>query len=285
MPQKKKRKRPAARKHHILLILLLIAGGIFLLYEEFGREDGQRPATIRRPAGKHPAEVKPVPLPPPPKLPPVAIVIDDLGTNREQAEAVLALDTPITLSILPLQPHSAWTASEGKKRGYDVIVHLPMEAEGSNKLGPGGLYTWMSDDEISRVVEENLQSVPYSTGAGNHMGSAFTADKRAMTTVMAVLKKHQLFFIDSLTSPQSAGFRVARSAGVPALSRDVFLDDADDMREIEIQWNRMVKIARKYGSAIAIGHPRKNTLAVLERKLARGNEITVVPLSRLLPGR
>ena len=281
MPLKRKRKKSKKKKHHIILILLLIAAGIFLFMEEFGKEDSPKSFfDIPEPAKK--AEIKWPETHPPTTLPMVAIVMDDLGPNRKFAEIVLSIRSPLTLSILPQQRYSKWIAEEGKRLGRDIIVHLPMEAARPLKLGEGGLYTWMADDEIKHIVEEDIRSVPYIMGASNHMGSAFTKDSRTMQVLMSVLKKHRLFFLDSRTTPESVGFRLAKEGGLKTLRRDIFLDDTDNLREIEIQWNKLIEVAQKKGRAIALAHPKKNTLEFLQKVLKNNKDIIVVPISDLI---
>jgi polysaccharide deacetylase 2 family uncharacterized protein YibQ len=287
MPPKRKRKKPLTKRYRILLVLLLVAAGTFFFFEDFGKEKPPESFFDTVKPEKKPKLTKPERTKPersiPKKLPRVAIVIDDLGPSKKLAAQVLNIGSPITLSILPQQSYTVWIAEQGKRRGLDVIVHLPMEATRPLKLGEGGLYTWMSDSEIKYTVEENIRSVPYITGASNHMGSAFTKDARAMEIVVRVLKSHGLFFLDSLTTPESVAFRLAQEAGITAARRDVFLDDSNSKQDIEVQWNRLIKIARKEGHAIALGHPRENTIEVLENVLRNNKDVVVVPLSDLIP--
>lgn len=247
------------------------------MIEEFGKEDRIRKLKPK----KKPEVIKPETRLPK-ILPKVAIVIDDLGVNRQSGEEVLAIKSPLTLSILPRQIYTTWIAEEGHRLGRDIMVHIPMEASTAHKLGKGGLYTWMSDDEIIRTVEEDIHSVPHAKGVNNHMGSTFTKDERGMLIVINTLKKQRLFFLDSLTTPDSVGFKLARAQGLKTGSRDIFLDNADDLKAIEVQWNKLLRQARQRGHAIAIGHPRKNTLQFLRKVLRDNKEITVVPLSALL---
>ena len=262
------------------MVLLLIAAGIFLFIREPGKEDINKSRDVFKPQ-KKPEVLLPAP-PPPKKLPKVAIVIDDLGRSRKRAEEVLHINSPLTLSILPQRRYSAWIAEQGKRRGRDIIIHLPMEATRPLKLGEGGLYTWMSDDEIVKTLKKDIRSVPFITGASNHMGSAFTQDERAMRIVMLQLKKHRLFFLDSVTTPKSVGFKLAKAEGLRTLRRDIFLDNKDDPVEIERQWKKLMKIAKKRGRAIAVGHPRKNTIEFLQRVLGNNKEVTVVPVTELI---
>jgi polysaccharide deacetylase 2 family uncharacterized protein YibQ len=82
-----------------------------------------------------------------------------------------------------------------------------------------------------------------------------------MDDVADVLAKHgNLFFIDSRTSAASVGERVAESRGLPTAARDVFLDNQASVDYTIAQLKEAAAIARRTGSAIAIGHPRPTTL-------------------------
>ncbi len=281
MPPKRKKSKSNRKRRHIILILLLIIAAVFLFIEESGRENIPKSFFDMFKSGKKPEITKPD-IRQTKTLPKIAIVIDDLGPSRKLAEQVLKIKSPLTLSILPQQDYSAWIAEEGKRLGRDVMIHIPMEASKPLRLGKGGLYTWMTDHEIAQTIEEDLRSVPYVKGANNHMGSGFTKDERGMLVVIEALKKKGLFFLDSQTTSDSVGYKLAKSQGLKALHRDVFLDDADNLREIEIQWNRLMKIAQKKGNAIALAHPRENTLEFLKKALSNNKEIKVVPVSELI---
>ncbi|MBI5098899.1 MAG: divergent polysaccharide deacetylase family protein [Nitrospirae bacterium] len=264
-------------KHHYIFIFLLIIAAIFFLYEEFGKEKKPKVTPrITKPDKKSEMVL------PKPSRPKAAIIIDDLGSNKNAAKEVLDLKIPVTLSILPQQTYSAWVAEEGHRLEHDIIAHIPMEAEKSYKLGEGGLYIWMTDKEIAETLNKDILSIPHALGVSNHMGSAFTQDERAMQVLISELKKKKLFFLDSLTSPKSVGFNLARMQGITALNRDIFLDDKDDPSEIEAQWRKLIKIADKNGYAILLAHPRKNTIEFLQKTLQNNNQVAVVPISELV---
>lgn len=280
-PRKRRVKKKNKNSKHLILILLLVLAGIFFLYRESGKE--KVPSGIPK-LFKTEKKVQPsVPdLPSPVSLPKVAIVMDDLGASKKKVMTLFEMKQPITFSVLPLQTYSRWTAEEASRRGYDVIMHIPMEALKKMNLGKGGLFLYMSNSELIESLETSLNSLPFIKGASSHMGSAFTQDKRAMGTVVAVLKKHDLFFLDSVTSPDTVGFSMAKASGVEALRRDVFLDNKDDLNEISQQWERLVTMAKKKGYAIALAHPRKNTFHFLQKILKDNDEVSVVPLSELI---
>lgn len=194
----------------------------------------------------------------------VAIIIDDAGQWPTTERGYLALPIPLTLSVLPHVRYTSQIAKEAADAGKGVMLHLPMEPLGRDTAGPGEITTAMSDAQIAAQAEDDIAQVPLAKGLNNHEGSKASADPRVMRDVMAVVKTHDLFFIDSRTNMQSVGERVAQDAGVPAAARSVFLDNKADVAYTEKMLEETVAVAKRNGSAIAIGHPRPTTLAALQ---------------------
>lgn len=200
--------------------------------------------------------------------PRLAIIVDDLGSDVAPAEALLRLRYPLTLSILPSQPHSAEIADKTFRRGDEVMLHLPMEFEGSTaKPEAVELRVGMGAGEVGRLLGQMLEAVPHAAGINNHEGSRATTDPALMADVMAVLRQRNLFFIDSRTTAATVAYDAARQAGVRAASRNVFLDDVETREAILRQIDLAERDATKEGSAIAIGHPHPATIAALEEAL------------------
>jgi hypothetical protein len=198
----------------------------------------------------------------------VAIVIDDMGYDRKTFHALMDLGVPLTFSILPGLKYSSAIATEAKKRSYEIMLHIPMEPEDpAQDPGQGAIRKGMSLDEVRLQTRRDLQAVPFVAGVNNHMGSRVTQDKEAMSAVLEEVRKDGLYFLDSKTSPHSVAYQVAKSMGIPAAERQVFLDDDPDLRQIHQQMDHLEKIAAKRGEAIAIGHPRPHTLQVLKERI------------------
>jgi polysaccharide deacetylase 2 family uncharacterized protein YibQ len=70
-------------------------------------------------------------------------------------------------------------------------------------------------------------------------------------------------FVDSRTTGASVAPTIAGRLGVPIASRDVFLDNIPTSGVVLAQLEAAERVARRHGSAIAIGHPFPATLAVL----------------------
>lgn len=246
-------------------------------------------------------KVATLPPPPPPEVagpiapgappavgkpyPRVAIVIDDMGQDMARLKDLVALNAPITVAVLPNLIHSKQTATEAHQRGLEVLLHLPMEPRetGSNNPGKGALLVDMGPDEIKRKMEEDLKTVPFATGINNHMGSRFTEDEGRMRTVLGVVKKKKMYFLDSRTSPHSVAGRLAAELGVRNADRNVFLDNTLEKDYIKGQIAELVAIAKKHGSAIAIGHPHPQTIEAIKESLESLNgSVEIVGLSEIV---
>ena len=220
--------------------------------------------------------------PPPPSI---AVIIDDVGYRLAEGKRVVRLPGPIAVAVLPHTAHGPALAREADAAGKEVLLHLPMQAIAADEEpGPGALELDQTRSEFAAVFAADLAAVPFVRGVNNHMGSLLTRHPGHMRWLMEELKaRPPLFFIDSYTSAQSVGLRIAAEEGVPALRRDVFLDAVDDTAAIEAEWRRLLALARERGRAIAIGHPYPATLAVLERLLPTLPEagVRLVPLAEL----
>ncbi len=196
--------------------------------------------------------------------PRLALIVDDCGQWIDTERGFVALDVPLTVSVLPDVHYTGTIAREAADAGKGVMLHLPMETISGLNPGPGKVTTEMSDAQITTQVESDLDQVPLARGVNNHEGSKGSADSRVMHDVIGVLaKRGDLFFIDSRTSPSSLGEQTAQAAGVPTAARDVFLDNQESVAYTEAQLREAAAIARRTGSAIAIGHPRPTTLAAV----------------------
>lgn len=197
----------------------------------------------------------------------LAIIIDDLGYDRAPAEALFTLAYPLTISVLPHLPYSADIAEEAHRRGYQVLLHLPVESNGDSKAEAIELRRGMGAAEVDQLLGRMLDTVPHAVGVNNHQGSLGTADPALMSEVMTALRARDLFFVDSRTTTATVAYDAALRARVPAAYRNVFLDDMQTVDAVHAQLIRAVRDARQNGFAIAIGHPHPATLQALAEDL------------------
>jgi uncharacterized protein len=198
----------------------------------------------------------------------LAIILDDVGSDPAVIDQLFALHYPLTLSVLPLHPHSTAIAEEAHRRGYQVMLHLPMEAIGNEVSEPQQLRVGMTSPQISDDLGGMLGSVPHAVGVNNHQGSLATSNPALMSALMPLLRQRHLFFIDSRTTAATVAFDAAERDGVPCAFRNVpFLDDVQEAGAIRRQLELAIRGAREKGEAIAIGHPHPETLQVLREML------------------
>jgi len=235
----------------LLLVTLLLAGVGLWFFQNYGRFWAHRVA---------------------PKLfkPKIVFVVDDIGEHDRFKKELAALGSKVTYAILPLRDFSLYFSEQGKRAHADVILHLPLETVHTDKSPGQGLITGvMSDEEILGMLKKDLASIPGHVGVNNHMGSKGTSDRRLMTIILCELKRQRLFFFDSHTTSKSVAPEICHAIGLPFLKCGLFLDNDNTVRAIKAQLAELRRIAREQGTAIAIGHYRKNTLEVLAEEIPR----------------
>ncbi len=265
-----------------VLLLLLISTCLLLILVACPPASKRRAAPpVESPAGRPPEatqapseQPEAVPSKPPSGVPPaapqpewkgrMAIIIDDAGYDLTELEPFLELPIPLAVAVLPNLPHSSEAALRVKQAGKELLLHLPMEPEGGENPGPGALLTGESPAETERLLESALQTVPGASGVNNHMGSKATADEALMSTVLGALGRKGLFFVDSRTTADTVGARVATRLGVPFLERDVFIDASHSDAEIAEAFASGISVAARQGTAVLIGHVQNpGVLAIL----------------------
>lgn len=198
------------------------------------------------------------------RSPVVAVCIDDFGFfNNQLVRELLELDFPLTVSVIPGLRHSERIARAAIEAGKDVLCHLPMEAEkeGWDAGEIPLIRVEMKPAEIEKAIADALATVPGAVGMNNHMGSAATADRKVMESVLRVCRARGLFFLDSTTTPRSVVRETARGLGTLEAANDLFLDHGEGATREMMQ--KLLSIAARRGTAIGIIHVRKETPADL----------------------
>jgi len=237
-----------------------------------------------------PPEIRPpgkveIPKVVPASKPRVALIIDDVGSVRKAADAMLNVPARLTWSVLPFTPYAQEYIQAAKERGFEVMLHLPMEPlDRSNNPGPGLIKGEWNEEKIIAQLEVNLDQVPGAAGLNNHMGSAGTADERLMDVVFEYVKNKNLYFIDSMTTERSFGETVARRHQLKFNKRDIFIDNLADIDSKKSALRQLIKVTLKKGAAIGIGHVRDGTAEAIVEMLPEFDKagIEIVPVSELV---
>ncbi|MGC8970930.1 MAG: divergent polysaccharide deacetylase family protein [bacterium] len=213
----------------------------------------------------------------------IAIIIDDVGRSTRLNRVLEGINLPLNISILPKQSKSREMSILGKKMGWDVLLHLPMEPIGKGWVDDTFIRINMDKKQIEDKVTSYLQELPYVNGINNHMGSLATTNEEVMRTILGIVKGRGLYFVDSLTTSNSVGEKVSKEIGLERFAkRDVFLDNIDNRGYINSQIDKLVEFGIKNGFAIGIGHLRENTLLTIRDYSWEDKEVELVLLSEIL---
>lgn len=199
----------------------------------------------------------------------IAIVLDDWGYSLNNMALINQIKLPLTISVLPKLAYSRKISQDLNSRGFEIILHLPMESKDRNAMEKNTIKISMQEKEIREIIANDLASVENVKGVNNHMGSVATSNLKTMNVVFEELKKRNLFFLDSYVIATSKCLDAAKRHGLRFAKRDIFLDNKNDLGYIKSQLQILKAKARKNGYAIGIGHDRRNTLKVLKEEMPK----------------
>ena len=211
----------------------------------------------------------------------LVIIIDDVATF-EHAGMIKSLGLKITPSIFPATKTHPDTPSIARSFEF-YMIHLPMQAKHFDSPEIGTLTINESFESMLAKIKKIRKDFPRAVYTNNHTGSRFTSDFNAMDRAYMALIDQGFIFVDSKTIAQTAVAKAAKKHNQPYISRDIFLDDNPSAAAVRRELVAAVNLAKKRGYAIAIGHPKKNTIAVIkESKNNILKDVEVVYLKDIL---
>lgn len=212
----------------------------------------------------------------------LAIVIDDLGYRKNDLK-IFNMDTNINVAIIPSSPHALDRDRRAFEQNRDILIHMPMDS-GKKPIEPEVIKIGMDQQKIRHLIDYAKKRVPHAVGLNNHMGAQGTSNAKLMEDFASVFKYENKFVLDSVTTGRSYLAKKTKAAGIKTLRRNIFLDHVNDEASINAAFDLAIRMARKKGAAIAIGHPRIHTIRVLQQRLANlPDDIELVKLSSLIP--
>ena len=214
-----------------------------------------------------------------PQKPKLVIIIDDVAFKYE-VNQIKKIPFKITPSFFPITKRHPFTPLYAKTFP-DYMVHLPMQAMHYPHTEPDTLDVNNNYQTIKNRIDLIKKEFPRVKFINNHTGSKFTANSQAMNKLFKALKKDNLGFLDSRTTPFTKAKKVDKIYKIPMYSRDIFLDNKENSNYIQNQLKKAVKIAKKRGYAIAIGHPHKVTLTTLKNSANILKDVKVVYIDEL----
>ena len=212
--------------------------------------------------------------------PRLVIIIDDVA-YKHQADAIKSVNLKLTPSFFPATSAHPETPVLARRFGF-YMIHLPMQALGGFKGAEIGTLTVNDDyEKIAKKLQSIKRDFPNLKYINNHTGSRFTSDAAAMDRMMRAVRDENLIFVDSKTTSPTKVYGAAKKYSMPYIARDVFLDHDGSKAAVRKQLKYAVELAKKRSYAIAIGHPHKNTIEVLQESSKLLQEVDVVYLKDL----
>lgn len=196
--------------------------------------------------------------------PRLALVIDDFGYNYKIAQRISELKLTATWAIIPSSPYSHKVAELAIGLRQPFIMHVPMQAISDptgSKEYVVGLDT--SEQRISEYVKGLRRDFPNALGVNNHRGSKATSDRPTMRRFMKALATTDWGFLDSRTFGKTIADQVAKEYDIPVIQNRCFIDGTPDLQTMKDQFKKALRMAEKYGTAVAICHAREKTLPFL----------------------
>lgn len=186
----------------------------------------------------------------------LAIIIDDFGQDRSGVKEMMSIQRHLTFAVMPFLAFSQKDAIEAHEKGFEVIIHLPLEANTGKLywLGPRPIFTDSSGEEISKIVNDAFENVPHAVGANIHMGSKASGNEKVISYILDIIKEKDAYFVDSRTAEHPVAVKIAAAKGIPCFDRNVFLDGKKPKSYIVKQLETAMDLAIKHGKAIAVGH-------------------------------
>jgi hypothetical protein len=202
----------------------------------------------------------------------VCIVVDDMGHFGKGFPIYLSMNQPVAFSILPFYHTSPLQAKSSFKEGFEIMLHVPMEPSHQSYFKyPEIISRDLEEDELIARIKKVFDQVPFVSGWNNHQGSRATSDHRTMEIVMRELSKthKNLYFIDSMTSPQTSAFSMARRYGIRSATRNFdFLDNKKDKKSIKHKISQLLRRSlRTSQPVVAILHETKVSASSLKEML------------------
>lgn len=212
--------------------------------------------------------------------PKLVIIIDDV-VSKTQKDKILNIGYPITMAFLPPNGVQKESAIIAQNLPFHMI-HFPMQASKNFKnIEIDTLNISDSYEKIEARVKKLRDLYPNTTYTNNHTGSVFTENYEAMDKLFRALKKYNFIFVDSKTTPNSVAKELSIKYQMPYIVRDTFLDNDRSFTAIQNQLKDAIRVAKKQGFAIAIGHPYEVTFQVLKESKHLLNDVEPIFLNKL----
>ncbi len=218
-------------------------------------------------------------------LPKIAIVLDDVGVKTPLNNVLLAIPYKLNIAIIPGLNDSKTLLKEYLLRpNFEMLLHMPMDKvshsdnQESREYAYTGKYPYIittaqHKNQMIKTLDKAFSSVDgYGAlkGINNHYGSSVTASANMMLVISKWAKSHGMYVLDSLSTPHSIAYEVAKKRKIKAIYNEIFLDNINSEEYILGQLSKAQRLAERNGHVVAIANANSElTLKVLITEMPR----------------
>lgn len=217
------------------------------------------------------------------QTPKVAIIVTNLGTNKNITEAALSLPQKITLGFSAYTTDLKIFFNKAISVGYDVLVYLPFAPQDYPISDPGPyaiLSTNLPEKNIS-ITRAILDSFPGASGIYGDYRESLSSNQQVFTPILDFLASRDMMVVLGRTTAGDTSNYLANKPNV--FGSDIVIDIIPDAMAIKHSLSNLVATAKKNGHAIGYMNTYPISLKTLTSWLAspESGEVEIVPLSKI----
>lgn len=219
------------------------------------RKTGAGAVPTIAPDGREPWKTYARPFDPADKRPRIAVVVYDLGLQKEAAEAAIQLMPPdITLSFSPYAVKVDDLVKRAHEAGHETLLDLPLDSNAFPYRDPGplGLISSLSSAENLRRLEVLLSKAQGYNGLAAIDGQRFLSNRQQVDELFRELKKDGLLFVDNGLAGNQVALMNAESLELPYVKANIMIDDRHFRSAIDIRLRKAEDDAQAKGRALVL---------------------------------
>jgi len=215
--------------------------------------------------------------------PKIAILLTNLGLNKNSTELAISLPKEISLGFLPYTTSLKPLVEKAKELNHEIFIYLPFETQRYPMDSPGHMPILLSSSDSENINRLNALLKPFDgyIGVYGSYKEVFTSNSNKSYPIIDELKRRNLKIFLGHSNKDKA---LSGEGSIPVISADIVLDREPNIAAIKDNLDKLIKLAETNKSAIAYaeGYPvtlytLKAWLPILEK---RG--IRLVPASHMI---
>lgn len=217
----------------------------------------------------------------------IAFLIQNFGFEANKTTTdILSYPQPLTVSLVPTEGTSAWTARIADHYRKEIVILLPLEPRQrvSSPYADRTLLVHQSEHELVAAISDAAEAIPNFTGFANLWGSRFLEDSRATSVLLSQVKRRNGYFVDAESTPASLAPELARTLGLPCRQVDASLERGLNAQALAERMPLLVTRAQRNGSLLVTVEPSSAFIEALQdsEAMLAHNGVKLVYVSQIV---